>query len=506
MSDPEVAQALRSNAPLVLIEAPAGFGKTFQGAAYAKDLLPGLFPGRLLVLTHTNAACDVFADRTNGFGGRVEIRTIDSLIKQIATPYHKALGLPSDIPTWAHQQGPTGFNQVAMKVASLLAHSPAISASLALRYPYLVCDEHQDSSEAQHQIILSLYCAGALTRVFGDPMQAIYRRREDRDDWNRRWIELQNAARKRVVLDTPHRWKDCAPELGDWISEARRCLKAGREINLRAKLPRGLTLVLADNNAQRHGQYILGKDERRPIDSFVRAASELLILTSTNETVRGLRAFFNRSIPIWEGHTRDALFELTFSCRQHKGNAVVIGNAFIKFVQTVSRGFTETRYGGALRREIAQGCSAPRTGKLAQIQNLARLIADFPDHQGVARALARLEEFMSTDNAVGDIKLDLRREFKEAVRLAEYEDADVGMAELNRRRSVFRPSLPAKVISTVHKAKGLERESVLVVPCDQQHFATSDEKRSLLYVALSRATKLLALVLPRRSPSLLFRL
>src|SRR5947207_12154472 len=89
MSDPEVAQALRSNAPLVLIEAPAGFGKTFQGAAYAKDLLPGLFPGRLLVLTHTNAACDVFADRTNGFGGRVEIRTIDSLIKQIATPTTK---------------------------------------------------------------------------------------------------------------------------------------------------------------------------------------------------------------------------------------------------------------------------------------------------------------------------------------------------------------------------------------------------------------------------------
>lgn len=117
-----------------------------------------------------------------------------------------------------------------------------------------------------------------------------------------------------------------------------------------------------------------------------------------------------------------------------------------------------------------------------------------------------MEEFISVDNALGDIKLDLTREFKEAVRLAEYEDADVGIAELNRRRSVFRPSLPAKVISTVHKAKGLEKESVLIMPCDQQHFANSDEKRSLLYVALSRATESLALVLPRRSPSLLFRL
>ena len=505
MSDSQVAQALRSNAPLVLVEAPAGFGKTFQGAAYAKDLLPDLFLGRLLVLTHTNAACDVFANRTNRFGGRVEIRTIDSLINQIATPYHKALGLPPDIATWAYQQGPSGFNQVAVKVADLLAYSPAISVSLALRYPYVVCDEHQDSSQAQHQIILSIYRAGALTRVFGDPMQAIYRRREDRDDWNRRWVELQTAAHRRVELDTPHRWKDCAPELGDWISEARRALKAGREIDLRAELPRGLTLVLADNNAQRHGQYILSNDERRPIDTFVRDASELLILASTNDTVLGLRAFFNRSIPIWEGHTRDALFDLTLSCRQRKGNAVVIGSAFIKFIQSVARGFTETTYGRVLRREIAQGCSARRTGKPAKIQNLARLILDGSNHQGVARALARLGEFMSVDNAFSDIKLDLTREFKEAIRLAQYEDADVGIAELNRRRIVFRPSPPHRVISTVHKAKGLEKESVLIVPCDQQHFANSDEKRNLLYVALSRATKSLALVLPRRSPSLLFR-
>jgi hypothetical protein len=73
-------------------------------------------------------------------------------------------------------------------------------------------------------------------------------------------------------------------------------------------------------------------------------------------------------------------------------------------------------------------------------------------------------------NAFNDIKLDLKREFKEAIRLALYKDADVGIAELNRRRTIFRPSLPRKAISTVHKAKGLQKESVLIVPCDQQHF------------------------------------
>jgi DNA helicase-2/ATP-dependent DNA helicase PcrA len=60
-------------------------------------------------------------------------------------------------------------------------------------------------------------------------------------------------------------------------------------------------------------------------------------------------------------------------------------------------------------------------------------------------------------------------------------------------------------IAAERKAKGLEKESVLLLPCDKQHFSDSDEKRRLLYVALSRATKSLALVIPRRLPSPLFR-
>ena len=77
MSDASVAEALRSDAHLVVVEAPGGCGKTFQGASYARDVAPTLGQGRLLILTHTNAACDVFASRTKGMSRRVEIRTID---------------------------------------------------------------------------------------------------------------------------------------------------------------------------------------------------------------------------------------------------------------------------------------------------------------------------------------------------------------------------------------------------------------------------------------------
>lgn len=505
MSDRVVAEALRSDASLVLVEAPAGCGKTFQGAEYAKDLLPSLFPGRLLVLTHTNAACDVFAERTMGFGGRVEIRTIDSLITQVGTVYHKTLGLPPDVTAWARQQGEGGFNQLAIRVAGLLERAPAISASLASRYPYVICDEHQDSSEAQHQIILAIHRAGAFLRVFGDPMQAIYTRRQDYDAWAQRWAGLQATADRRLELSTPHRWKDRSPELGDWISEARSALKMGREIDLCGDLPRGLTLIRADNTAQRHGQYRLRSSDRSPIDHFVQAAPGLLVLASTNETVRSLAAFFNRRIPIWEGHTRDALSSLVLSCQQHSGDPVGVAEAFRDFVQSVTTGFSNTAYADVLRREVREGCSSQRKKKPAKIQEIARLILECPDHRGVGRAMTQLYEFISTDDMFSDIKLDLRREFREAVRLAQYENADSGLAEITLRRTVLRAAPPTKAISTVHKAKGLERETILIVPCDQQHFPGSDYKRRLLYVALSRATKSLALVLPRHSPSPLFR-
>ena len=100
MSDASVRTALRSNEKFVVIEAPAGCGKTHQGADYAGEVAASAI-GRVLILTHTHAACSVFSERTRQAGSRVEIRTIDSLIGQIAGAYHAGLGLPADVAAWA---------------------------------------------------------------------------------------------------------------------------------------------------------------------------------------------------------------------------------------------------------------------------------------------------------------------------------------------------------------------------------------------------------------------
>ena len=123
------------------------------------------------------------------------------------------------------------------------------------------------------------------------------------------------------------------------------------------------------------------------------------------------------------------------------------------------------------------------------------------DHHGVARAIARVRELTSPGQTFNDIKIDLPRELKEAERLAQYEDPEEALLDLSQRRTFTQGYMPPKVISTIHKAKGLEKECVLIMPCDKQHFADSDAKRCLLYVALSRPIKSLAIVLPNTEPS-----
>lgn len=175
MSDASVRAALRSDAPLVAVEAPAGCGKTTQGAEYAREI--ALASGsRLLILTHTHAACSVFSDRTKGAGSRIEIRTIDGVIAHIASVYHSGLGLPADTAAWVRQRR-EGHADLALKVAALLKRYPMIAASMAQRHPIVICDEHQDSSGDQHSVVMTFLEQGARLRVFADPMQKIFKDR-----------------------------------------------------------------------------------------------------------------------------------------------------------------------------------------------------------------------------------------------------------------------------------------------------------------------------------------
>jgi UvrD-like helicase C-terminal domain/AAA domain len=500
VSDNSVRAALRSDAPLVVVEAPAGCGKTHQGADYAREIAVAAGSSRLLILTHTHAACSVFSGRTKGTGTRVEIRTIDSTIAGIATAYHAGLGLPVDTAAWVRQRE-NGYTELASKVAALLGKYPMIAASMAQRYPLVICDEHQDSSVDQHAVVMTLLNQGARIRIFADPMQNIFKDNALDSNAGCDWNELTEQAHAFEQLDTPHRWTSGSPDLGRWTLKARDTLKSGGKLDLRSNLPASVSIVYAENRAQRNLNFQLSNHDRAPIDSFENSQPSLLVLTRYNDTARSFRGFFNRRIPLWEGHTRPALERLVDDLRAGEGNRGHIAAAIVTFMGQVGKGFSPSAFGDRFQQEAHEGCTGRCRGKSATIQELARFLVAEADHRGVAKMLRRLSELIENDTSFGDIETDCQREFWEAVCLGDFDTADTGLAEITHRRTYSRTKPPEKAISTIHKAKGLECGSVVVMPCDARTFPDKSNARCLLYVALSRAKSRLLLVVSRSNPS-----
>jgi hypothetical protein len=508
MSDDRVAALLDSDTPLVVIEAPAGCGKTYQGAGYARRASSGLETGRVLILTHTHAACGVFAKETSHDRHRVEIRTIDSLIVQIASAYHRSLALPADVSAWAQRDPEGGYDKLADRVARLLSCQPMVCESLVRRYPVVIGDEHQDSNAGQHALIMALQEAGARTRIFGDPRQGLYpeRAKSATAAHRTRWDELKETGAY-DELSHPHRWDDGSPELGRWVLEAREALIAGRPIDLSGLLPAGLNVLLVENRSPKRTGFLLSDEDRAPLDRITNAAPGFLILTGEKDTVTALRAFWNRKYPIWEGHVRDDLGQMVAQIAAHPGDAPAIAQATVDFVSSVAAGFGASTHGNLLVKEVSEGCTKRRRDKPALLQRLGHFILEQPDHVGVAKCLTHLAQLIE-DRFAGfeRIKIDQRREFRDALRLIEFDDPEEGLTEIARRRSFAHPMPPAKAISTIHKAKGLQSDHAIVVPCDRARFSATDYSKCKLYVALSRAKCSLTLVVSRNDPSPLFHL
>ncbi|MBX9601950.1 MAG: UvrD-helicase domain-containing protein [Bryobacteraceae bacterium] len=500
MNDEAVREALHSDARLVIIEAPAGCGKTHQGAEYARQV-GGATKGRLLILTHTHAACSMFADRTKGVGSRLEIRTIDSVIGQVAAAYHSGLGIPSNPAVWARQHN-DGHAKLAVKVVTLLKNYPMITATLARRYPVVVCDEHQDSSGDQHAFAVAMLEQGSKLRIFADPMQNIFKKDNIEGvcapyDWE----ELKGEADRFATLDVPHRWRNGCPELGEWTLRVREALKSGGKVNLKEGLPRSVIVVIAENAAQRNLEYRITGSHRKPVDNFESAQSSLLVLTRYNDTARSLRAFFNRRIQLWEGHTRGALENLTDAVASANGDPGDLAAAVVEFLGKVGKGFSRSGFGDRLEQEAREGCARDCRGKPATLQELARFIVSEPNHHGISKLLRRLFELKNDDATFREIEMDCHREFWDAVAIGGFASMEDGLAEITRRRTYSRPKPSDKAISIIHKAKGLECDSAIVIPCDARTFKDTKESRCLLYVAISRARRRLMLVVSRDAPS-----
>ena len=503
MTDEEVANLLRCDASIVVIEAPAGCGKTHQAASYAADAAASLKSAKLLVLTHTHAACSVIAERTQAYHGKIDIRTLDSLINLVATAYRLSIDLPEDVSAWARQHG---YELLATKGAILLRSNPMVAKHLARLFPIIICDEHQDSNEAQDEIVKILGKQGAQLRIFGDPMQIIPGGRGQNDKAAvalARWNALKDHA-EFGELETPHRWRETNPDLGKWILSVRESLKTEQLIDLKSRLPRGVKVKFAENESPIPTNYRLTPENWKDLNALLNEDKQMLLIASSNTTIQSLRGTFRPRFPIWEGHTRNYLEKFIEAIDDGAVNLDAKASAFVDCLKSLLVGFSGGRYGDRLIKEVTAPSDNPRGQIPPQLKVMAEFIRAYPNHIGFSKAAEHLKGLIS-QNADGfsDLHIDYQRELDDLIKLKGYNDPLTGFAEISQRRSRAYPKPPRKALSTVHKSKGLEAECVVVFACDGAHFPGTHVKRNLLYVALSRATESVTIIASRNNRSLL---
>lgn len=508
MTDDEIATLLRSENPVVLIEAPAGCGKTYQAAEYAAHAATTIGKTRVLVLTHTHAACSVVAERTHAIRNNMEIRTLDGFIHEIASAYRIALNLPEDIAKWVRAER-EGHAKLAGNVAKLLSVNPMICRFLANRYPVIICDEHQDSNVHQELIVLAIARYGSLLRVFGDPMQAIPGGLGQDAIVNEvvaRWENLKGEVAF-GELEEPHRWKGTNPELGAWILDARQRLKDGSAIDFSAPIPAGIEQLRAYNNAYPGQSYRFSPAGRdwRVVNGIVNRNTSMLCVAGQSGTIDGLRSTFRNRLPIWEGHTRNYLEAFVDKVIDPGATLDAKARQYVKLLKKILSGFGN-QYSDRFIKEIQSLSDSPRGQIPPQMRTMAATVLEEPNHNGFSTATEHLRQLIEGNNRpFSDIRIDYPRELNDLIQLGRFDQADIGLAEIMQRRSRAHPKPPRKCLSTVHKSKGLEAHTVVIFACDGQHFPDRPAKRNLLYVALSRATTDLIIVHSDSNPSPLLR-
>jgi len=227
----EVDEKLHSAAPVVIIEAAGGCGKTTKAARYAGEAAERLSSGKVLLLSHTHAACGEFQRKCAAPGKKIDVETCDSFCLKAIGAYARPLGLPAPIESHlGRPEGGVSFGELASKAAELFRRAPTVARAVAAHYPVVVLDEHQDASTHQHETVRLLReIGGARLRIFGDPMQAIHPANDDGYvDWDALWAAADDTG----LLEEPHRWAE-APELGQWVMASRTTLKAGNPVSLR---------------------------------------------------------------------------------------------------------------------------------------------------------------------------------------------------------------------------------------------------------------------------------
>jgi len=462
VTDPATLAAARR----AYVIAAAGCGKTHLIA----DAVGCMPDHRQLILTHTHAGVDVLRRRlaTRGITDRqAHVETISGFALRYAAAYPKTSQVdvtqPSGVEWRDVQHGATRF--LATRAGRRV---------VAESYGGLYVDEYQDCTAFQHALVRQL--AEVLpTRILGDPMQAIFdfagESLVDLDAFDEDFERLDD-------LTTPWRWAGSNPTLGEWLLDARRCLRAGQDPNFSGAPVR-------IRRAGAVARTVCTPEQVNACKDYGDQSSVVAIRQfqhAAHETASRLRGLFTS---MEEMDCRD-LFTAVAALDRAAGPARAL--ALLDFARKCMTK-VGTHLGPATRTITAGRTPATRGGKAEPAIRALTLAAaaDTP-----ANLLAALREMARLPEVVIH-RAELHEEMCRTLQQAEAEPGrpyvELAWAVRDRTRRRGRTAR-GRLISRTLLIKGLEFDHAIIL--DFAEFASPKDK----YVALTR---------PRRSLTVLLR-
>ncbi len=214
--------------------APAGYGKTHLIAMAVKASLR-----RQLILTHTYAGVNAIKKKLQTLtvpASRYQVDTLASWALRLCLYFPKTSNWNKECPSGKEWGG-------LYEACTSLLNRPFIGRIVRSSYAGVYVDEYQDCSIQQHTLIEALTIL-LPCRLLGDPMQAIFDFADQSVDWDQHVYPHYQLLGK---LETPWRWRLAnATELGNWLDDASKRLRAGEKISLSDPLPKGVRRIAID--------------------------------------------------------------------------------------------------------------------------------------------------------------------------------------------------------------------------------------------------------------------
>jgi hypothetical protein len=483
----EIRARIAGEEPMLLIEAPAGHGKTEEAVVaadrVAHDLRTGL---EVLFLTHTNGARETFNRRLGR--SRAVMKTIHSLAADIVDLYAAPLGLPRPLQPI---EGKPTFEAMVHHAVDVLRRRPQVARGLAVRHPLILVDEYQDCSRDQHELIQLIAAAGPTRlRLFGDGLQGIFEFTGAQIDW-----DALGAAHPAVSLTTPWRWKE-NPDMAAFLIEARAALLAGRPIDLRSP-PSCVTV-------HQWSGPVPGPNQEGHAPACLQALRECcnevtVVITHHNAHALGLRRKLPGFGAYHEGADHEPARTILEKVRAANGDAPALADLLVKAMHDWGTGMTK-----AYRDQVSEICTPDGvvTGTKLKILPMARLCERLYEAPDTAEWLRCLRKILDGEHGVESWRV-LRGDPIYLLARLHPSDADDPLALLHgeaRARDAVRKA-PNHGFMTIHKAKGLEFERVAIPYCAGSLFTDDMPSRCRMYVAISRAQSHLHLLIPNEDPT-----